>query len=135
MFVDSCTYNANSKKYTRHLLRESYREHGKVKHRTIGNILQCSPEEIQALKLALKHKENLQQLGDVNEDILVQQGLAVGRGLSRSGKSPSGLGYSSVWEIPNKGNEPFGKSLRVYLSKVQDCRPSDLPMRTLLAMC
>ena len=48
MFVDSCTYAANGKKYTRHLLRESYREEGKVKHRTIANISHCSQDEIQA---------------------------------------------------------------------------------------
>jgi len=78
MFVDSCTYNANGKKYTRHLLRESFRQDGKVKHRTIGNISHCSPDEIRALKLALKHKANLQLLGNVNEHIQVEQGLAVG---------------------------------------------------------
>ena len=78
MFVDSCTYNANGKKYTRHLLRESFRRDGKVKHRTIANVSHCSSDEIQALKLALKHKANLQLLGNINEDIQVQQGLAVG---------------------------------------------------------
>ena len=35
MFVDSCTYKANGKTYTRHLLRESFREDGKVRHRTL----------------------------------------------------------------------------------------------------
>ena len=77
MFVDSCTYTANGKKYTRHLLRESYRREGKVRHRTIANLSQCSEEEIQAIKLALKHKANLHQLGNVNHDIQIQQGLAV----------------------------------------------------------
>ena len=78
MFVDSCTYSANGKKYTRHLLRESYRQEGKVRHRTIANITHCSDQEIQAIKLALKHKANLHQLGNINQDIQVQQGLAVG---------------------------------------------------------
>ena len=78
MFVDSCTYAANGKKYTRHLLRESYRQDGKVCHRTIANLTHCSDEEIQAIKLALKHKANLHQLGNINQDIDVQQGLAVG---------------------------------------------------------
>jgi hypothetical protein len=31
MFVDSSTSTVNGKTYTRHLLRESYREDGKVK--------------------------------------------------------------------------------------------------------
>lgn len=78
MFVDSCTSNANGRKYTRHLLRESFRQDGKVKHRTLANVSHCSQEEIQALKLALKHKGNLQKLGNVNQDIHVQQGRAVG---------------------------------------------------------
>ena len=58
MYVDSCTYTANGKKYTRHLLRESYRQDGKVRHRTIANLSQCSEEEIQAIKLALKETKN-----------------------------------------------------------------------------
>jgi transposase len=38
----------------------------------------CSEVEIRAIKLALKHKHNLQQLGNINEDISVQQGLSCG---------------------------------------------------------
>ena len=78
MHVDSCTTKANGKKYTRHLLRESYRENGKVKHRTLANLSHCSDEEIQAIKLALKHKGNLQVLGNINEDVVVHQGVSAG---------------------------------------------------------
>jgi transposase len=79
MYVDSCTYTAsNGKKHTRHLLRESYRQDGKVRHRTLANLTHCSCQEVQAIKLALKHKANLHQLGNVNQDVDVQQGLAVG---------------------------------------------------------
>jgi transposase len=78
MYVDSCTYAANGKKYTRHLLRESYRQDGKVRHRTLANLTHCSDQEIQAIKLALKHKADLHQLGNINQDIDVRQGLAVG---------------------------------------------------------
>ena len=78
MHVDSCTTKANGKKYTRHLLRESYRENGKVKHRTLANLSHCSDEEIQAIKLALKHKRNLQVLGNINEDVVVHQGVSAG---------------------------------------------------------
>ncbi len=60
MHVDSCTTEANGKKYTRHLLRDSYRHDGKVKHRTLANLSHCSDEEIQAIKLALKHKRQAQ---------------------------------------------------------------------------
>jgi len=78
MFVDSCTYKANGKTYTRHLLRESFREHGKVRHRTLANLSSASDEEIQAIKLALKNKHRLEQLGNVDQDIDVKQGLSVG---------------------------------------------------------
>ncbi len=78
MYVDSCTYKANNRKYSRHLLRESYRKDGKVCHRTVANISLCSDEEIQAIKLALKHKQNLQKLGDINENVKCQQGRSFG---------------------------------------------------------
>jgi transposase len=78
MHVDSCTTEANGKKYTRHLLRDSYRHDGKVKHRTLANLSHCSDEEIQAIKLALKHKHNLQELGSINEDLVIHQGVSAG---------------------------------------------------------
>ncbi len=78
MFIDSCTYTVKGRTYSRHLLRESFREKGKVCHRTLANLSHASQDEIQAMKLALKHKHNLQQLGNVNEDIRVQQGLSFG---------------------------------------------------------
>ena len=43
MFVDSSTTRLNGKVYPRHLLRESYREAGKVKHRTIANVTVLTP--------------------------------------------------------------------------------------------
>jgi len=78
MYVDSSTRTVNGKKYTRHLLRESYREKGKVRHRTLANISHCSEQEIQAIKLALKHKHNLQDLGNINEHVDIHQGVSVG---------------------------------------------------------
>jgi len=64
--------------YNSVLLRESYREGGKVKKRTIANLSHCSREEIEAIKLALKCKGNLAQLTDINKDIKLEQGLSVG---------------------------------------------------------
>ena len=52
MYIDACR---TSGQYVRHLLRQSYRENGKVKHRTIANLSSCSPEEIETIKLALRH--------------------------------------------------------------------------------
>jgi len=47
------------------LLRESYREGGKTKKRTIANLSHCTDEEIAAMRLALKHKKNLGELGEI----------------------------------------------------------------------
>jgi len=54
MYVDTSTVKTSSGKlHTRHLLRESFREGGKVKHRTIANLSNCSAQELAAIKLAL----------------------------------------------------------------------------------
>jgi len=79
MYVDTSTvHTSTGKSYTRHLLRESYREQGKVKHRTIANVSSCSPEEIEALRLALSHKHDLAALVNVKKDLHLEQGLSVG---------------------------------------------------------
>jgi len=65
-------------KYTCYLLRETYREDGKVKHRTIANLSGCNKEEIQAMRLARKHKKNLSQLVSVTQAVSLRQGLSVG---------------------------------------------------------
>lgn len=77
MYIDSSYSTQGGKTYCRHLLRESFRENGKVVHRTLGNLSHCSEEEINAIKLALKHKEQLSLLRSV-KDIKTQQGLRIG---------------------------------------------------------
>ncbi len=68
MYVDSSTVRTKSgKSYTRHLLRTSFRQQGKVKHKTIANLSASSDEEIAAIKLALKHKKDLSVLGSGSE--------------------------------------------------------------------
>ena len=59
MYLDVGTATVNGKSYTRYLLRESYREKGKVKKRTIANLSHCPVEEIEAIRLALRHKGKL----------------------------------------------------------------------------
>lgn len=68
----------SKKIYQSVLLRESYREGGKVKNRTIANLSHCKPEEIAAIKLALKYKDNLSELGSLEESVELQEGLSVG---------------------------------------------------------
>lgn len=67
MYVDSSRSKRGDKVYVRHLLRTSFREGGKVKHKTIANLSSCSDEEIAAIKLALKHKGDLASLGSLKE--------------------------------------------------------------------
>lgn len=78
MYVDSSTVKQGDKSYTRHLLRESYREGKKVRHRTIANLSKCSPEEIAAIRLALRHKKNLSVLTDKGKTFSQKQGLSIG---------------------------------------------------------
>ena len=67
MYVDDQTIKRGDSSYRRVLLRESYREGGKVKKITLGNISKIPDEEIEAIKLALKMKDDLQTLKAMSE--------------------------------------------------------------------
>jgi len=77
MYVDSATYLSHGKPYKRHLLRHSFRKDGKVKKKTIASLCGLSEEEVSAVKLALKHKKNLQLLQDT-KGASVMQGKSYG---------------------------------------------------------
>ena len=72
IFIDDATFTRQGKSYRRVLLRNSYRVNGQVRHDTLANLSHCSNEEIQALKLALKHKGQLTQLGVLSEEARTQ---------------------------------------------------------------
>src|SRR5215831_19052831 len=78
MYIDTSHISRGGKTYTRHLLRESYRANGKVLHRTIANVSQCSEAEIEAMRLALRHKGELEHLGTIQDEITLKQGLSFG---------------------------------------------------------
>jgi Transposase DDE domain len=78
MYIDTSHITRAGKTYTRHLLRESYRAHGKVLHRTIANVSHCSAAEIEALRLALRHKEELEHLGTIQDAVMLKQSLSFG---------------------------------------------------------
>jgi hypothetical protein len=78
MYVDTSHIIRGGKTYTRHLLRESYRAHGKVLHRTIANLSHCSAAEIEAIRLALRHKQDLENLGTVQDAVMLKQGVSFG---------------------------------------------------------
>lgn len=77
MYIDTTTSRRGDKVYVRHLLRTSFRENGKVKHKTIANLSSCSDAEITALKLALKHKGKLNSIASL-DDIETVLGKSVG---------------------------------------------------------
>jgi len=106
MYVDTSTSQG---KYVRYLLRENYRENGKIKHRTIANISRCSDEEIEAIRLALKHKKDLSSLVSLNDGVSLYQGLSVGSswlvydiarqlGITKA-LGPSRQGKLALWQI------------------------------------
>ena len=79
MYVDTSTVRTpTGKSYTRYLLRKSYRKQGKVKHDTIANLSSCSLAEIEAIRLALRHKQDLTALVSLKDDLRLEQGLSVG---------------------------------------------------------
>jgi len=75
MYVD---ISGSKGKYTRCLLRDSYRENGKVKHHTIANLSNCSEEEVRAIQLALRHKGKLEEMMKPGATVELRQGLSVG---------------------------------------------------------
>lgn len=77
MYVDTSSIKKSGKVFTRHLLRNSYREDGKVKHRTVANLSSCSEDEIAAMKLALKHKKDLSAVASL-KDVKAVLGKSIG---------------------------------------------------------
>jgi transposase len=65
MYIDECTYKTNGKTHRRILLRNSQRVNGKVVKTTIANLSDCTPTEISAIKIALKHKNNFEQIEQI----------------------------------------------------------------------
>jgi transposase len=79
MYVDtSKSRRSNGNVQIRHLLRESHRIKGKVVKKTIANISHLSENEVEALRLALRHKEELFELGVASRDISTEQGPSIG---------------------------------------------------------
>jgi len=77
MYLDTSKTTINGKTYHRYLLRESYREDGKVKNRTLANISKASEAEINAIKLALQHKDDMTSLLSI-KDVELHDGHRVG---------------------------------------------------------
>ena len=78
MYVDSATVHRNGTSYPRRLLRECDREQGKIKHRTVANLSAGSPEEIETIRLALRHTHELTSLSSARVAVQREQGAACG---------------------------------------------------------
>jgi len=79
MHIDISFTRSHEKVYKRVLLRTSYREGKKVKHKTIANLSQESEEVIEALRIALKNKDDINKfLTNVAEVPKLIKGLSVG---------------------------------------------------------
>jgi len=74
MYVDISKSGRNR----RVLLRESYRERGKVKKRTLANISNCSDASIAILQLALRHSDQLPKILSGSAEIEMSHGKSVG---------------------------------------------------------
>src|SRR5512147_3192970 len=78
MYIDDSTCTRNGKTYRRVLLRNSYRENGKVRHETLANLSACSEAEIEAIKVGFKNKNHLDTLKATGQPVQSVQGLQVG---------------------------------------------------------
>jgi len=87
MYITVIQAKGKNKTYQSVLLPESYREGGQVKNRTIANLSRCRPEEIEAIRLALKHKDDLSGLEQVQPGLEVREGPSLGAlGTDRQGR-------------------------------------------------
>jgi transposase len=111
MYIETVSTNRGGKVYTCILLRESFREGGKVKHRTIANLTNRPNDEINAIRFALQHKGRLPDEDSIFNKIepSCEQGLSVGaifvlsEVAKRLGITQS-LGYSrqaklALWQV------------------------------------
>lgn len=90
-------------------LRESYRENGKVKGKTIANLSHLAPQVIDALDLVLKRKGDLTDMTHLKDTLTLHEGKSVGallllRSLAEQTGVSSALGGSregllALWQI------------------------------------
>jgi Transposase DDE domain len=78
MYLTEIHSRSKNTTYRCFLLRETYREGGKVKNRTLANLSHGKPGEIEAIRLALAHKGDLTMLGSLPEAVEVREGLSIG---------------------------------------------------------
>jgi hypothetical protein len=91
------------------LLRETYRENGKVKNRTLANLTHWPPQNVAALRLALQHKGKLTDLTSLPDSLELRQGPSIGAawlvyavaqrlGIEKA-LGPSRAGKVALWQV------------------------------------
>jgi len=78
MYIDTAKTTLRGKTYTRYLLRESFRENGKVKHRTLANLSKVPDDVISILKAALKGELIPENQGMTLDTVGLKQGPSFG---------------------------------------------------------
>ena len=76
MFVEEIKKTQGSKKYKSVLVRETFREDGKVKHRTIANISKLPQEYIRQLKMQMKNEGGEFDLKDLENGSSYEYGAS-----------------------------------------------------------
>ena len=66
MYIEEIKKQQGNKVYTSILIRESYRDNGKVKHRTVANISKLPAEHVRQLKASLKGEKCNYKVSDLN---------------------------------------------------------------------
>lgn len=74
MFVETVRSKHKDRLYVSHLLRETYREDGKVKHRTLANLSSLPPDVIEIIRGALKGDKFF----SAKEDLRITRSLSHG---------------------------------------------------------
>lgn len=76
MYIEVLKKKQGTKTYKSVLIRESYRENGKVKHRTVANITKLPPEHIRILRNSLKGEQGTFKISDLKNGYSYEYGGA-----------------------------------------------------------
>lgn len=76
MFFEEVKTTIKGKTYTSKLIRESYREGGKVKHRTLCNLSKLPAAVVNQVKLGLKGKSGLSDISDLENGNVREYGAS-----------------------------------------------------------
>ena len=126
MYGDTSPILRGGTTYTRHLLRESYRAHGQVLHRTLAHLRPCSAAAIAAMRLALRHQQDLENLGTLQAAVTLQQGGSLGavwtgyHGARRLGRDQAlgttRAGQRALWHVRARVLDPGSRLSAVRLA-------------------